>query len=179
MLEIIFTKMLVIHVIAVMVAVGTVTVTDYLHIIGLNSRRLEKKTLFVFPHLSRLIVIALTIIYATGIGMVIAKPEILQSSLFWVKIFLVLLVTINGFILHNKIFPKIEKRIKENKSNNLSLIKQAAFFGSLSIVSWYGIVVLAMTKNSGYTPLQFIIAYFIILIIAYFIAVYIEKRRRK
>lgn len=178
MFEIIFAKLLVTHILAVMVAVGTVTVTDYLHILGLRDPKLERRTLFVFPLLSKLIIIALTIIYVTGALLVLAKPSVLENPLFYLKTFLVILVTINGVILHRYIFPKIEKGIKKKKYPD-KLLKQAAFAGSLSIVSWYGIVVLAITKDLGYSVLQFSVGYLISLFIAYSVAIRLEKFKRK
>ena len=177
MIESLFTQMLVLHIIAVMVAVGTVTVTDYLHILGLRDPRLERKSLFVFPHLSRLIVGALIVIYFTGAYMVAAKPQVLQSELFWVKMFLVFLVTINGYFLHHAIFPKIEHGVKNNKFS-MSILRKAAFAGSLSVVSWYGIVILALTKDTGYSALQFVIFYLAVLVIAYFGAMKIEVKKK-
>ena len=178
MFELLFTKVLVIHIISVMIAVGTVTVTDYLHILGLRNPKLERQTLFVFPHLSNLIRLALLAIYITGTMMVLARPEILSSPLFWVKLTLVGIVTVNGFILHHVIFPRIEKGIKK-KQYSTQLIRIAAFGGSLSVISWYGIVVLALTKNVGYTPLTFILFYILAAAIAYIVAVHIETQKIK
>ena len=175
--DILFVVALVAHILAVMVAVGTVTVTDYLHILGLRNARLEKESLFVFPSLSHLIRFCLFVIYITGILLVIGKPELLQSSLFLLKMFLVVLVTINGYILHHTILPRVRESIRK-KTHDLGLLKQSAFSGSLSLVSWYAIVILALTKTLGYTWFVFLGAYIAGLIIAYVIALYIETRSR-
>jgi hypothetical protein len=173
-----FTLTLVTHIIAVMIAVGTVTVTDYLHILGLRDPILERRTLVVFPHLSNLIRISLAIIYVTGAIMVILNPTILTSLLFWTKLLLVLIVTVNGFVLHHKVFPQIEHGIKNNHYPP-TLLKIAAFGGSLSVVSWYGIVILAMTKEIGYEPLMFFLLYIIGVAVAYMVAIHIEQKQRK
>lgn len=177
MIEYAFIAVLVLHILAVMVSVGTVAVTDYLHMIGLSNPKLERRTLFVFPHLSNLIWICLFFIYVTGFSLAYMKQEVLSNPLFWVKMGLVLLVTINGYVLHKFIFPKIEHHVK-NHSFNKSTIKKAAFGGSLSIVTWIFIVILSITKNLGYTVEQFVAAYLLALIIAYTFAVNFESTRK-
>lgn len=177
MYEALYTPSLIFHIIAVMIAVGTVTVTDYLHILGIRDPVLERRTLFVFPHLSNLIRIALAAIYITGVLLAIAKPSVLSSPLFWTKVGLVVIVTINGFVLHHKIFPRIEHGIKHS-SYPENLIKMAAFGGSLSVVSWYAIVILATTKQLGYSPLLYLAIYCACIAVAYFVAIHMEMKRR-
>jgi len=178
MFEILFAILLVLHILAVMVGVGTVTVTDYLHILGIRDRRLEKRSLFVFPILSNLIFGSLVLIYITGIIMVLARPTILESSLFQLKVALVFIVTVNGYILHHFLFPKIRNAVQIGDHSE-KLIKQAAFGGSLSVVSWYSIVVLALTNYLEYTVWQFLIIYAGALVVAYNVAVYVETHRSK
>lgn len=178
MLETYSAYILVLHIMAVMVAVGTVTVTDYLHILGIRDPKLERRSLSIFPYLSRLIVMSLFFIYITGTLLVINKPELLMSPLFLTKIALVVVVTINGFILHHWIFPDVEKRSRTGKYSKAQ-IKKAAFFGSLSVVTWYAIVTLSITKTEGYGVIDFLIVYFAFWFCAYLFAVYIETARKK
>lgn len=178
MIEIAFTITLVIHILAAMVSLGTVAVTDYLHMIGLSNPKLERRTLFVFPHLSNLIWICLVFIYTSGFALAMMKPSVLDNPLFWVKFSMVFLVTINGYILHKYIFPKIEHHVR-TQTFNPSIIKKAAFGGSLSMVTWIAIVVVSITKNTGYSPAEFIASYFIVLLIAYTIALNFEAKRNK
>lgn len=173
-----YTTLLVTHILAVMVAVGTVTVTDYLHLLGFRDRVLEKRTLPIFPLLSNLIRGALALIYITGLAMVWMNPSVLSSPLFWLKVTLVLIVTINGFFLHHWMFPRIEKETLAGKpTTRMSIIAAAA--GSLSVVSWYGIVVLALTKEIQYSVSQFLVAYLLMLFGAFIVAAFIETRDDK
>lgn len=105
------------------------------------------------------------------------KPQVLGNPLFLVKTGLVLVVTINGFILHKYIFPEVQKEVKKKHLSTIAM-QSAAFFGSLSVVSWYSIVILATTKNLGYSVSGFLLTYFLALIIAYLSAIRIEAKRR-
>ena len=173
----IYTITLITHIIAVMIAVGTVTVTDYIHLLGLRNPKIERKSLFVFPHLSNIILLSLITIYTTGIIMTLHNPTLLTNPLFQTKITLVILVTINGYILHKHIFPKIEHHIK-TKQYNPTLTRLAALGGSISIVTWYSIVILSITKTTQYTPTQFIIPYTTALINTFILATIIETKTR-
>ncbi len=176
MLELLYTKALVIHILAAMVGVGTVTVTDYLHVLGIRDPTIERHAHPLFPLFARLIVIALLLIYITGIVMVLAKPALLSSTLFRTKLLLVIIVTLNGFWLHKKVFPMIEA-CEERGHCPRNIVYIAAIAGSISIITWYAIVVLAITKSLGYHPLLFLLLYAIAIAIAYTVAVHFEKRQ--
>ena len=165
MLQTLFTHILVVHVTAAVVGVVAATITDYWYI--LRNQKIEQRRYFF--HVSNLLYAALFLIYLTGILLIIAKPEVLHSPPFLVNMGLVFLITINGFILHYRIYPKLQYRI--------NLMKQAIFSGSLSVVSWYAIIILASTKNLGYNLLHFAIAYVIVLLAMYFIALSIISNR--
>ncbi len=168
------------HVLLVIVAVGAVTVTDYLHLIGLRKKRLERQLKNVYPPLSRLINISLALIYITGIALIIMNPSLLSSGLFKTKMFLVILVTLNGAFLQRKIAPNLDLCVlKGRKYCSSDVLYSSAICGGISIVTWYSLVVLAMTKKWGYSVEQFIIAYLAVLIIAIGIALHFEKKARK
>jgi len=169
-----------VHILFVVVAVGAVTVVDYLHLVGLRKKKIEKNLSEIYPKLSTLINFSLFLIYLTGIFLVYKKPELLSSPLFIVKMFLVLLVTVNGIYLQKKVSPNLNLCvIKGTKYCSKGVLYSSAIFGSISIVTWYSILILAFTKKLNYTPWQFLIFYFSILIIVILTSIYIESRARK
>jgi hypothetical protein len=169
-----------IHVLVVIVAVGAVTVTDYLHLVGLRKKRLERQLKNVYPNLSRLISFALIGIYLSGGFLVYKNSELLNSSLFLTKIFLVLIVTFNGIYLQRKVSPHLDLCVmKGTKYCSSEVLYSSAISGSLSIVTWYAIVILAFTKNLGYNFKQFLSVYLGVLIIAILISLHIERKARK
>lgn len=168
------------HVLAVIVAVGAVSVTDYLHLVGLRRKKLEKQLKDVYPNVSRMIHFALMVIILTGILLVMQKPSLLESTHFILKMCLVVVVTVNGIFLQKVIAPNLDLCVlKGTKYCSQNLLYTSAISGSLSVVSWYAIVVLAFTKSLGYTPLQFIFVYAIVLVIAILTAVYFERKARR
>jgi len=178
MFEIVSTAVLIAHILAVMVAVGAVTITDYIHILGLRSHRFEKQSAFLFPLLSKLIITCLVAIYGTGALLVWFNPSILENATFWLKLFLVLVVTINGYILHHLLWPKIKRSMMTGVYPE-RLLKPAALAGSVSVVTWYAIVILALTKTTGYSALHFFFVYLLALAVAYMTALYVESHMKR
>jgi len=170
----------VIHILFVIVAVGSVTVTDYLHLIGLRKKRLERQLKNIYPKLSDLINLALIMIFITGGYLIYLNPVLWASSLFLTKLALVFVVTINGLILQKIISPNLDLCVmKGRKYCSPKVLYTSAISGSISIVTWYSIVVLALTKRIGYTVNQFLISYLIVLVIAIIFAIILERKARK
>ena len=169
-----------IHVLVVIVAVGSVTVTDYLHLIGLRKKRLERQLKNIYPKLSNLINVALIMIYLTGGYLVYLNPVLWTSSLFLTKLGLVFVVSINGLILQKIISPNLDLCVMEGRKYcSPKVLYTSAISGSISVVTWYSIVILALTKNMGYTVNQFLISYLIVLVITIISAIFLERRARK
>lgn len=169
----------VVHVLAVIVAVGAVTVTDYLHLVGLRRKRLERQLKNIYPKLSNLINSALILIFISGGYLVYLNPVLWESPLFLTKLALVFIVSINGLILQRVISPNLDLCVMEGRKYcSPSVLYTSAISGSISIVTWYSIVILALTKSMGYTVSQFLISYLIVLVIAILLAIFIERRAR-
>jgi hypothetical protein len=169
-----------IHVLAVIVAVGAATVTDYLHLVGLRKRKLELQLKNIYPNLSRLINISLGVIIITGFYLVFKNPELLSSGMFRLKMVLVFLVGANGIYLQKIVSPNLDLCVlKGRKYCSSKVLYISSISGSISIVTWYAIVVLALTKTLGYTVFEFLSFYIILLIVVSFIAFYFERKARK
>ncbi len=173
--------LVVIHILFTVGAVGAVSVTDYLHLTGLKNKIREKKLLFVYPLLGKMIIYLILGIVLTGILLIINNPSLLLSSLFRLKIALFLVVVLNGFILHGYVSPSLDKCVikggKVNCSRKVLLV--SAFSGSVSLASWYGVLILSLTKTFGYSVKEFISVYLIVIFALFLVALFMEKRARE
>ncbi len=168
-----------IHVLAVIVAVGTVSVTDYLHLVSLKRKKLEKNLKIVYPRLSNMINSSLILIILTGIVLVLMNPSLVFKSLFVLKMVLVGVVSLNGLFLQKVVSPNLDKCIIGTKHCSSSLLYSVAISGSVSIVTWFSIIILAFTKNMGYTWKQFVCYYLAVLAIAIVVSYTVERKARK
>ncbi len=168
------------HIIAVMLAIGAASITDYLHVIGLRKKQLEKRFASVYPYLSKFIFTALFFIYVTGIILVMFSPALLRSPLFLTKLGLVLIVTGNGLFLQHMVAPRLDLCVlKGTKYCTQGVLYSSAIGGGISIITWYAILVLALTKDIGYSIGQFLGVYALTLAAAVTIIVRIEQKARE
>ena len=167
---------LILHIVASAIALGSVAVSDFLHLKGLRNHKIEKKILPIYPYISKLIFIALGIIIVTGGILLYNKSSLLNSSFFQLKMAMVLIVIVNGIFLNYRISPRLEKNVKKNhpKKTTTKLILESSLFGSISIVSWLGVFILALTKDFGYSVVDFIITYLVVLTVV-FLASYLYQ----
>jgi hypothetical protein len=180
MMSVVYSILFVVHLLATMIAVGSATVVDYLHLVGLRKKKLERGLVSIYPFLSRMINYTLIIIYITGAFLLYNNPYLLQSPMFIIKLALVLIVTINGIYLQRSVSPHLDKCVlKGTKYCTNSVLNSSAIAGSVSIVTWYGIVILSLTKNFGYSTMQFIFAYLSVLMFAIIVAYSVERKARK
>ncbi|MGK0209534.1 MAG: hypothetical protein ACI83O_000811 [Patescibacteria group bacterium] len=171
---------LVFHILGVAVCVGSVTFVDYLHIIGLRKRSLESKFIRIYPYVSKLINAGIIVILLSGIIMLIQKPELLASNLFRFKMALFAIVILNGIYLQKVVSPGINKCVLEGQKNcTQEILYSSSISGSISIVTWYSLVVLSITKVLQYKWYEFLSVYLLIIICAIYVAIYMEKRARK
>ncbi len=172
---------LILHILFAVAAIGAVTVTDYLHLTGLKNKIREKKLLFVYPLLGRMIIYLLAGIILTGIILVMNEPELLSNSLFRLKMWLFLVVIANGWLLHSYVSPHLNSCVLKGGRINCSrkTLLISALSGSISIASWYGILILTFTKEIGYGVMNFLIFYVLAIAILFAAALYLEKKARK
>ena len=73
---------------------------------------------------------------------------------------LVFIVTLNGIYLQRLVSPHLDKCvIKGTKYCAQSVLTGSAIAGSISIVTWYSIVVLSLSKDMDYHFISFILTY--------------------
>ncbi len=178
MATLLFEILLVIHIIGVTMGVGATNVADYFHIKGMFDHKLEKKLMHTHERITEMIYIGLFVLLLTGSAMLYLRPGLLSSSLFQLKLALVAIVFLNGQILVNKVSPRIRKDIKKGHpvEDDKSIDIISSTFGTISIVTWYSILILSLTKGLGYTVSQFVLVYVSVLILA-FIGAYIFHRK--
>lgn len=137
-----------IHLLAVMIAFGTVTVGDYLMINAWRKVTLRDVTLKVMPYLTRVITVALIVLYLTGIWLIKDRLYYFQFPRFQLKIFLVLLLTVNGLWLNFDVLPAIKEVWSKDQRTALprSLLIKAIVVGGVSSTCWWGIIILMLWR---------------------------------
>ncbi len=169
------------HIISVVIAVGSVTVIDCFHLVGLRKRKLGLKLLYSYPILSKMIIYALIAAVLSGTLLIINKPELLSMPLFRLKMALVGIIILNAVALHKAVYPAMSKCVQEEtwKYCTPKVLGISAVTGAVSITTWYAVLILSLTKKYAYSVGAFVTVYLVALGLAILIARYVEEHRQK
>ncbi|WP_062266368.1 hypothetical protein [Endozoicomonas arenosclerae] len=92
-------------------------------------------------------------------------PENLANEKVWAKVFIVIVLSINGYFVHSTILPKLKTCIGRAVNETLSRaeLKQMTIIGSVSFTSWLFPVILGVSKTLNFTvPALHIIAFYLL-----------------
>jgi len=166
----------IIHLLGVILGVGTATITDILFFKFIRDKHISSREAKLMDELSKIIWVALIILIVSGVALYVPNMERLdQSGKFLTKLIGILVLVLNGLMLSYIIRPKLTKidfsnnhmsRFGLSHIVNRRMRIWATICGAVSISSWYYIFVLGALRGITF-PLQTgIFIYGIILIIA-------------
>ena len=135
-------------------------------------RPISRYTIHQVELLSRFVTWGLILLWGSGIGLIaigiMSKPEYLTNGKLWAKIAIVVLLTINGVFVHNRVLPvlkeKVGSRLFEFASKREILL--LTLVGSVSFVSWTTPFILGKATELNYvTPIWVILAAYSVAVI--------------
>lgn len=148
----------ILHALCAGIGVGAATVTDVFFMRFLKDYKITARESRTLDSLSEIIWVALGLLIFTGVLLYLPNQEALhQSSKFLLKVVIVALLTLNGFVLNNKISPRL-KDISFGDAHahrgELHILRKLVFAtGGISIVSWYTVFILGSLRS---IPLPFL-----------------------
>lgn len=127
------------HLLGLTAAVGSVIVSDVLFW-ALEKKERPERIIHTFPYLSKVVWVGLIILIISGIGLVIRETVYLYATIFWIKMFFVVIIIINGLFLNLKVSPSLLKYYSSSQefspNDILHLKAQAHISGVISFLSW-------------------------------------------
>ena len=153
-----------IHALAVGIGLGIVIVVDYLFFKFLKDKEIDKREKEIMERLSDLIWFLIGIIFVSGFFIYLSDMEKYHNSTkFMVKMFIFLVIALNGLILNAFISPKLSE-IDFEKHNKYSLMSVS--MGIISFVSWFLAFLLGRLKSIPFTFIEGIVIYFFLILIS-------------
>lgn len=163
------------HLLGVALGLGGATIADTFFFRFLRDFRISRKEADVMQWMSRVIMVALILIYISG-GLLYAgdMERYLASQPFLFKCAIVFVLTINGIALHHFVSPRlIDLSFSSSKplsSAGFHRLRKIAFaMGAVSVTSWYTVFFTAMLKTlvpATVSVWQMLLFYAVVLIIA-------------
>lgn len=144
---------LTLHIFSVVLGMGGATITDILFFNFLRDFTISKKEAEVMRILSNIIMGALALLYLSGFGLFLSDVSRFSTSApFISKCIIVLVITINGILMHKFIAPHmvhlsfLRHPIKTHHAMH-TLRKISFGMGAVSFTSWYSVFFIAMLKS--------------------------------
>jgi hypothetical protein len=141
------------HLVFVAVAFGAALISDILMLSRALFTRVDEYCLRAIRDLSRLVAAGLIGLWISGVALVgcvyLRNPLIFSNEKFFVKIFIVTVLSINAFFIHLYILPKLKEQVGYKIFDRLSLLTCALFAlaGAVSASSWFFPTVLGVAKE--------------------------------
>lgn len=155
------TILLIGHIIGVALGAGGATTSDFLFLTVLRNGRIEKAEFRLLKAASAVVIGGLMLLTATGIGLVILNGKV--SHRFFAKMTIVLIATINGGLMHARLFPILQKSAHKQQMfhfNGLAKkLPRISVFGVVSAISWYAALILGAWRSLSWGFAEILIAY--------------------
>ena len=185
-LQSLFPQILTLHILAMAIGLGGATISDILFFRFLKDFRISKKEQEVLHILKNVILGSLIAVVVTGAGIYLSSTASYNASpAFAVKMIVVVVLAVNGGLLHAFVAPYLlHLNMEHHKKMGRKWHKLAFGLGGISFVSWYTAFGIAMMKR--FLPQSFFILlglYLLALILGVIasklIEAYMTRRARK
>lgn len=167
--------LVILHIIGVSLGVGGATISDFLFFKTIKDGRIERTEFDLLKMASSVVWIGLTLLAFSGVGLLLFErlvphghESLVYSAPFLAKMTIVLVIFLNGLVMHWKVFPICESSLDRPLAGSEFIKKRAVAFstGAISIVSWYSALILGVWRTLEASYLEIMGVYLLILLAA-------------
>lgn len=168
------------HIIGAVLGVGGAYVSDAIFISSTKDRVINK-TEFNFMKMGSFFVwVGLFVLIISGLLLFSTNPLFyLSSSKFLIKMFIVLIILINGIFFHVIHFPRIYRHVSHHYPSSDEFMRKKKFLtisGVVSITSWTFVLILGVLRFIPISFIEALLFYVLIELVAIFIALKFFKK---
>lgn len=151
------TLLIIFHFIGLAFGAGGAWISDLIILRFLQFEPITSEKLKLVHFLTNLVTIGLCILWVSGLGFLIHysifEPEKIMNPKIWSKVAIVVVLSLNGYLLHRYILPILN----QNEGNTLFYAISAkqklimTVIGAVSLISWAFPVLLGASKGLNFT----------------------------
>ncbi len=151
------TALLLAHLAGLVVGLGAALLMEIRLLPHLKARPLERRDLAWLETGGTCVKVGLALLWLSGAGLValgwLKNPDILLNPKLHAKLVIVVLLTANGWVLHQLVLPYLRSRVGHTILGGASRAQLAGLMGSaaLSLVSWQAAAYLGMARELNFT----------------------------
>lgn len=162
-----------IHFLGLAVGLGSATLLDFIILRFLVLRRISRENRDIVFFGSRFIGLGLAMLWLSGAGFLasylLTDPGLLANPKIWAKLAIVVVLSVNGLVIHKAVLPIIDAQMAKPLFDGLTRRRRTTMLvsGGLSIVSWYVPVILGATPQLNFVvPAAMILAIYAVAVAA-------------
>lgn len=166
------------HVISVIFGMGSALISDILFTFYSKDKKLNKTEINTLSVLSKVVLISLFFIIASGFVIFLSDiDKYLSSVKFLSKMTIMIILLINGYILNRYVWSHLLQKDFFISKRERPMRRIAFISGAISVVSWIFVCILGMLNDVTFDYYQILIFYSAIIIVGSVISIIIERKK--
>jgi len=151
------TGLLLLHLLGLVLGVGTATLLDLFIARSLHSGRFSEEQFEFIAFASRFVFAGILLLWISGLSFLLyyyfENPTGLENPKVWAKITIVAILSLNGFYIHKAVLPELKRNAGFSVFHGTSKVKRSMMLvsGAVSVVSWYAPLVIGTAKELSFT----------------------------
>ena len=151
------TGLLLLHLLGLVLGVGTATLLDLFIARSLRSGRFSEEQFEFIRFASRFVFAGILLLWISGLSFLLyyyfENPTGLENPKVWAKISIVAILSLNGLYIHKQVLPELKRNAGSSIFHGTSKAKRSMMLvsGSVSVVSWYAPLVIGTAKELNFT----------------------------
>ena len=166
------------HVISVIFGMGSALISDILFTFYSKDKKLNKTEINTLSVLSKVVLISLFFIIASGFVIFLSDiDKYLSSAKFLSKMTIMIVLLINGYILNRYVWSHLLQKDFFVSKRERPMRRIAFISGAISVVSWISVCILGMLNDVTFDYYQILIFYLAIVVVSSLVSVIIERKK--
>ena len=164
------------HVLGVCFGLGGATMLDFWILRWLRWGGLPGEIARIFGYVSKVCTVGLILLWLSGLGFLalyaVESPEKLGNPKLWAKVTVVMVLTLNGLVIHGAVLPGVLRDVSRPMFQGMPAVRTGVFLasGAVSGVSWYTAFALGVMRElNGAVAYGLLIALWLSAILAAFL----------
>ncbi|MCJ8312809.1 MAG: hypothetical protein HRU38_03490 [Saccharospirillaceae bacterium] len=178
------TLLIIFHFIGLAFGAGGAWISDLIIIRFLQFEPISSEKLKLVHFLTNLVTIGLCILWMSGLGFIIHysifEPEKLLNPKIWSKVTIVVILSLNGYLLHRFILPILNKNEGKTLFHAITAKQKLIMtvIGTISLISWAFPVLLGASKGLNFTvsATEILTTYVLAIIVVSTVMYFLVKR---
>lgn len=173
------TVYLIVHFLGLALGVGGAFVSDVIYMTSLKDKKITKDEMNIISDGGNVVWGGLLLLTISGLLLMsLDWTSYIVSTKFIAKMIVVLLIALNGVVIHHFYLPRMKKLVGEDLSQHSEFKRMSLFLyvsGALSFVSWISATILGAFTGIPFSTLTILLVYGGIVLVAMGVALMVRK----